>query len=265
MSKHSSGYEDHEFVAQLYDPVYDYLARRDIEFYMDFSRKAEGRTLELGCGTGRVLIPTAQADCEITGLDFSTYMLEVCREKLVKLPREVQAHVKLIQGDMTNFELSEQFALITIPFRPFQHLITTDEQKACLNCVWKHLEADGLFVFDVFHPNIPRLVDPRYLMEMDVDPRIEMPDGRVLRRTTRVTAFHRAEQYNDLEIIHYVKHPDGQDERLVHSFPMRYFYRYEMEHLLSLCGFRIKEFFGDFDGSAFEAESPEMIFVAEKK
>jgi len=80
-----------------------------------------------------------------------------------------------------------------------------------------------------------------------------------------VTAFHRAEQYNDLEIIHYVKHPDGQDERLVHSFPMRYFYRYEMEHLLSLCGFRIKEFFGDFDGSAFEAESPEMIFVAEKK
>jgi hypothetical protein len=38
-----------------------------------------------------------------------------------------------------------------------------------------------------------------------------------------------------------------------------------MEHLLSLCGFRIKEFYGDFDGSAFTAESTEMIFVAEKK
>jgi hypothetical protein len=166
---------------------------------------------------------------------------------------------------MTNFELDEQFALITIPFRPFQHLISTDEQKACLNCVRKHLRPDGLFVMDVFHPFIPRLIDPKYLMEIDVDPRIELPDGRVLRRTTRVAAFHRDEQYNDIEIIHYIKYPGGREERMVHSFPMRYFYRYEMEHLLSIGGFKIKEFFGDFDRSAFTADSPEMIFVAEKR
>jgi SAM-dependent methyltransferase len=264
MARTSSGYEDHEFVAQLYDPVYERLTRRDIEFYVDYSRKAEGRTLELGCGTGRVLIPTAQSECEITGLDLSTYMLEVCRQKLLKLPRDVQAHVNLIQGDMTNFKLGKKFALITIPFRPFQHLVSTDDQEDCLDCVWKHLLPDGLFVFDVFHPYVPRLVDPKYLMEMEVDPRIELPDGRVLRRTTRIAAFHRAEQYNDIEIIHYITHPDGREERLVHAFPMRYFYRYEMEHLLSLCGFMIKEFFGDFDRSPFTADSPEMIFVAEK-
>ncbi len=82
MDKYSSGYEDHEFVAELYDPVYERLARRDIEFFVDYAKKAKGKTLELGCGTGRVLIPTAQAGCEITGLDFSRFMLEKCREKL---------------------------------------------------------------------------------------------------------------------------------------------------------------------------------------
>ncbi len=264
MTRQSSGYEDQEFVAELYDPVYERLARRDIEFFIDYSKKANGKTLELGCGTGRVLIPTAQAGCEITGLDFSTFMLAKCREKLVSQVKEVQSRVKLIQGDMTNFATGEQYTLITIPFRPFQHLITIEEQKACLTCAWKHLKPGGLFVLDVFHPYIPRLVDPKYLMEMEVDPKIDLPDGRVLRRTTRVAAFHREEQYNDIEIIHYVKHPDGLEERLVHSFPMRYFYRYEMEHLLALCGFKIAGFFGDFDRSPFSADSPEMIFVAEK-
>ena len=264
MSKYPSGYEDQQFVAELYDPIYDHLTRRDIEFFVDYSKKANGETLELGCGTGRVLIPTAQAGCEITGFDLSPYMLEKCREKLAGQTKDVQSRVKLIQGDMTNFSTGEQYAIITIPFRPFQHLITIEDQKACLNCVRQHLKPNGLFVFDVFHPYIPRLVDPKYLMEMDVDPKIELPDGRVLRRTTRVAAFHREEQYNDIEIIHYVKHPDGREERLVHSFPMRYFYRYEMEHLLTLCGFKIVEFFGDFDRSPFTADSPEMIFVAEK-
>jgi len=264
MSRQSSGYEDQEFVAELYDPVYERLVRRDIEFFIDYSKKANGKTLELGCGTGRVLIPTAQAGCEITGLDFSTFMLAKCREKLASQTKDVQSRVKLIQGDMTNFATGEQYALVTIPFRPFQHLITIEEQKACLTCAWKHLKPGGLFVLDVFHPYIPRLVDPKYLMEMEVDPKIDLPDGRVLRRTTRVAAFHREEQYNDIEIIHYVKHPDGREERLVHSFPMRYFYRYEMEHLLTLCGFKIVEFFGDFDRSPFTADSPEMIFVAQK-
>lgn len=264
MSKYSSGYEDQQFVAELYDPVYDQLARRDIEFFVDYSKKANDKTLELGCGTGRVLIPTAQAGCEITGLDFSPYMLEKCREKLAEQTKDVQSRVKLIQGNMTKFSIGELYTLITIPFRPFQHLITIEEQKACLNCVRQHLKPNGLFVMDVFHPYVPRLVDPKYLMEIEVDPKIELPDGGVLRRTTRVAAFHREEQYNDIEIIHYVKYPDGREERLVHAFPMRYFYRYEMEHLLALCGFKIVEFFGDFDRSSFTADSPEMIFVAEK-
>jgi SAM-dependent methyltransferase len=264
MSKYSSGYEDQQFVAELYDPVYERLSRRDIEFFISYSKKANGKTLELGCGTGRVLIPTVQAGCDITGLDFSRFMLNKCQEKLASQTKEVQSRVKLIQGDMTKFATGEQYALITIPFRPFQHLITIEEQKACLTCVRKHLKPDGLFIFDVFHPYVPRLSDPKYLMEIDVDPRIDLPDGRVLRRTTRTIAFHREEQYNDIEIIHYVHHPNGKEERLVHSFPMRYFYRYEMEHLLTLCGFKIVEFFGDFDRSPFSADSPEMIFVAEK-
>ena len=266
MASRFGGYEDLEFVAEFYDPAYEHNGPQDIDFFIDYSSKAGGRTLELGCGTGRVLIPTAISGCRITGLDISTHMLEKCREKLDKQPEEVKERVKLIQGNMTDFNTGETYSVVTIPFRPFQHLITVEEQKACLQCINRHLVPQGLLIFDVFHPLPSRLVyDPKYTVEVEDLPEMALPDGRTLRRTTRISGFHRDQQYNDIEIIYYVSHPDGRTERLVEAFPFRYFFRYEVEHLLDLCGFRVTDLFGDFNKSSFSADSPEMIFIADKK
>jgi hypothetical protein len=60
-----------------------------------------------------------------------------------------------------------------------------------------------------------------------------------------------------------VTSPDGQVERNLFAFTFRYFFRYEVEHLLARSGFKVTELSGDFDGSALNNESPEMIFVAE--
>jgi SAM-dependent methyltransferase len=257
------GYEDSEQTAEFYDACYS--DRSDVGFFVDLSREANGRTPELGCGTGRVLIPAAEAGCQITGLDASSFMLDKCREKVALLPKDAQRRIKLVRGDMAQFDLGERFALVTMPFRPFQHIIAIDDQKSCLSGVNRHLDSGGGLVFDVFNPSLPRLFDPRYHTEQELTPEQQLPDGRRLRRAHRVAAYHRAEQYNEVEIIHYVTHPDGRIERDVWSFPMRYFFRYELEHLLDLCGFRVVELLGDFDRSEFEADSPEMIFVAEKR
>jgi SAM-dependent methyltransferase len=260
----SSGYEFQQFISEFYDAMYDSRNPRDVQFFVDYAKLSGGKTLELGCGTGRVLIPTAQAGCEITGLDLSPYMLEKCREKAAVQTEAVQSRIKLIQDDMTDFDTGEKYDLVTMPFRPFQHLITAREQQDCLNCIHQHLQPQGKLVFDVYHTFLPRLIDSKYLLEMEVDPPLTLPDGTVVKRTNRTAAFHHAEQYNDIELIFYVKYPDGRKERLVHAFPTRYFYRYEVEHLLGLCGFKILEFYGNYDKSDFGEDSPEMIFVAEK-
>jgi SAM-dependent methyltransferase len=266
MSSRHGGYDYREFVAEFYDAAYQTARQKDVDFFVDYSRRADGRTLELGCGTGRVLIPTAAAGCEITGLDLSPYMLNICRDKLSKQPDEVQERVRLVQGDMTDFDTGEIYSLVTTPFRPFQHLITVEEQKACLNRSNHHLVSGGLLILDLFHPYPPRLVpDPEYMSEIEDLPEMKLPDGRCLRRTNRTAGYHREQQYNDVEMIYYVTHPDGRQERLVQAFPFRYFYRYEVEHLLELCGFRVADIFGDYDGSPFSGDSPEMIVVAEKR
>ncbi len=255
-------YEYEPFLSEYYDLVPAYAARADLDFYLDAARSASGKILELGCGTGRILIPTAAAGCEVVGLDISRHMLRACREKLRQQTERVQSRASLLLGDMTDFDLDEKFGLITTPFRSFQHLISVQDQLACLRCVHQHLAPYGKFILELFQTDPQKVTNRAFMQETEDTPDFELPDGRKLRRTSRVVAFHRAEQCNDVELIFYVTHPDGRTERLVQAFPFRYFFRYEVEHLLARAGFEIIDLFGNFDRSLLCDDSPEMIFVA---
>ena len=165
---------------------------------------------------------------------------------------------------MTNFRIDQLFSLITVPYNTFQFLVSIEEQKACLARVRDHLADNGRFVLDVFNPDFPRLHDSKYQQEQVVFADMKLPDGGILSVSSRIAAFHRSEQINDIELIYYVRHPNGSQERIVQAFPFRYFFRYEVEHLLNLCGFEVAEYLGDYDRSAYSDISPKMIFVAKK-
>ena len=92
--------DEYAGAAEFYDYVVPYSTRGDVEFYVDEALAANGPVLELGCGTGRVLIPIARAGVTIDGLDGSPKMLERCREKLQAEPAKVQSRVTLHEGEL---------------------------------------------------------------------------------------------------------------------------------------------------------------------
>lgn len=251
--------------AEFYDYVPPYSERPDIAFWIASALESGGPVLELGCGTGRVLIPTARAGIEITGLDMSQSMLAICTRKLAEEPANVRAWVTLVQADMRDFQLGRQFALATMPFRPFQHLITVEDQIACLEAIRSHLALGGKLILDLFNPSLPALVDESRSEEYGEEPEFALPDGRRVVRRFRTVRRDWLTQVQDVELIYYVTHPDGRQERLVHGFPMRYLFRYEAEHLLARCGFRIEALYSDFDRSPYGVTYPgELIFVASR-
>jgi SAM-dependent methyltransferase len=265
MSDRAGGYAEYGFTAEFYDHVVPYRERQDVAFFVETAQTTGGPVLEVGCGTGRVLIPTARAGFEIVGLDLSPSMLAVCRENLAAEPAETQARVRLVEGDMRAFDLGQQFALIALPFRPFQHLTTVDEQIACLTTLYRHLRPGGRLVLDLFNPSIPYLANPARLEEFGDEPEFTMPDGRRVLRRARIAGRDYFGQVQDAELIYYVTHPDGRQERLVHAFPMRYLFPFEAEHLLARCGFEIEALYADYDKSPYGAKYPgELIFVARR-
>ncbi len=251
--------------AEFYDYVVPYRTRLDVAFFVEAAQANGGPVLEIGCGTGRILIPTARAGIPITGIDLSPHMLDICERRLEQEPPEVQNRVQLDLADMRDFDLGQTFKLITIPFRPFQHLIEIDDQIACLRCIWRHLADDGRLILDLFNPNLSVMAGEVTGEEQGDEPEFTMPDGRRVLRRNRIVARDVFKQYQDVELIYYVTHPDGRAERLVHAFPMRYLFRYEAEHLLARCGFIVEAVYADYDKSPYGSKYPgELIFVARK-
>jgi SAM-dependent methyltransferase len=250
-------------IADLYDYVVPYHGRTDVNSWVEAGKECGGPVLEVACGTGRVLLPTARAGVAIVGLDASPRMLEMCRERLASEPEPVQSRVHLVEADMRNFHLGRTFALATLPFRPFQHLLTVEDQLACLASIRRHLTADGLLILDLFNPSLDLLVNSPIGEETDEEPEFTTPDGRRVIRRLKKVAEDRFRQVNRHELIYYVTHPDGRKERLVHAFDFRYIFRFEAEHLLARAGFQVEKLYADFDKSPYGSKYPgELIFVA---
>ena len=253
------------FFAEIYDHVVPYRERlADVAFYVELACGAGGPVLELGCGTGRVLIPTARAGVEIVGLDGAGPMLALCRDKLAAEPEATRARVGLVEADMRRFDLDRTFALATCPFRPFQHLLTVDDQLACLAAVRRHLAPGGRFALDLFDPDLEHLTG-ELGRESAPEPAFALPDGRRVLRRHRIVARDLSAQWQDVELIHDVRHPDGREERLVRAFRMRHGFRFEVEHLLARAGFAVEAAYSDFERRPLGAPGGgELIFVARR-
>jgi len=259
----ATGGDTYESVADLYDFVVPYRQRPDVPFFVGAAAEQGGPVLEIGCGTGRVLIPIARAGIEIVGLDASARMLDLCRQHLAAEPDDIRARVRLVEGDMRAFDLARTFPLITLPFRPFQHLVTVEEQLACLDGIRRHLAPGGRVVLDLFNPFLEMLVNTRIGEEIGHELAFTMPDGRRVVRCHRFTAHDRFNQVNDVELIYDVTHPDGRQERLVHGFRMRYLFRFEVEHLLARCGLAVERIFAGYDKAPYGSTYPgELIVIA---
>jgi len=261
----AAGYEEYAFIADLYDYVVPYRTRPDIDFFVEAAKTSGGPVLEVGCGTGRIVIPTARARVDIVGLDLSSHMLQMCQKRLLNEPEAVQSRIRLIQADMRNFDLAQTFRLVTLPFRPFQHLTTVEDQLSCLGSIHQHLVEGGRLILDLFNPSLEALVRDNLGQEFGDEPEFTCPDGRRVVRRHKIVSRDYFNQINQTELVYYVTHPDGREERLVHAFPMRYLYRFEAEHLLARCGFEVEAVYADFEKSPYGSKYPgELIFVAKK-
>ena len=256
---------EHPLIAEVYDAIPSHKNRPDVAFYTRLATESAGCVLELGSGTGRVLIPIAKAGKSVCGLELSEHMLGRCREILDSGSRKVRDNVKLVQGEFQSFDLRSRFGLVICPFNSFMHLLSVEEQLSCLTCVHEHLVPGGRFAFDVFDPDVTRMTSTRFTEEGQPQ-RFEQPTGSNIDLRHRNKSVDFLSQRIESEISLDVTHRDGRRERVSHPVRQRYLFRYEAEHLLERCGFEVEALYSDFQGSPHGAVYPgSLVFVAKKR
>lgn len=235
----------------------------DVDFYLELAREAPGPVLELGCGTGRVVLPLARAGVHTTGLDLSQSMLDVAAARLAKQPAEAARRAGFVLGDMTDFDLGRQFGLVIIAFRSFMMLTSPQEQRRCLIAARRHLVPGGTLAIDLFDPLLDRLVpgpmpeswtpmgnfphpETFNLVRIEVADRMNDPLAQIFEETWRFTEVDRAG---------FVLR---QEEEVLR---MRWTFRYEMRYLLELCGFEVQAEYSDYHKSPPDY-GKEQVWVA---
>jgi SAM-dependent methyltransferase len=234
----------------------------DTPFYLQLVVEKGNRVLELGCGTGRVTVPLAEAGLHVTGLDLSAGMLRQASAKLARCPAETRARVRLIEGDMTEFRLSESFDAVLIPARAFAFLLTPNLQRACLSRAFECLRPGGVLSIHLFDPRLdlclPGLARGRAETGLDASTgttyRVE-----VLFRENDTLAQVLRETWRFSELDASGSTLRSEDEQLV----LRWTYRFEMHHLLELAGFRSIVEYSDFHYSS-AAYGREQVWVCER-
>ncbi|MFN2278891.1 MAG: class I SAM-dependent DNA methyltransferase [Candidatus Promineifilaceae bacterium] len=252
--------QDYVDFAEYYD--LDHALTFDLDFYLDYARQTGSPILDLACGTGRVLIPLAEAGYELHGVDISANMLAVCRGAVQA--QSLAHRVILTEADMAAFDLPrKEFAMALVALRSFMHLLTCERQQSCLRSLHEHLRPGGMLVINIIAPDPRRLaLEPGE--SFAVAREFDLPNGNHVLRKQRLAEHDRRSQVRRFEFLFEEFDADG---RLVTSrivpLQTRYIFYDEMIDLLESTGFQIIDVFRDYDKNAYDGTG-EMIVVAQR-
>ena len=251
--------------------MYDRLSRyydasqavltEDIPYLLSLAAETGGPVLELGCGSGRLLLPLARAGYTITGIDNSPAMLALADVRLAQEDPEVAARVRLVTADIKQAYLTDEphtFALVVMGVNTLMHF-TEAEAGSVLRHAAKLLQPGGLLIIDMDNPFV--LADVHDEAELALEE--EWVDD-VSGRTVRQWAAYEPAGVGQAIDVRWVFEETGPDAPEPATVDMRfhYFYPHQLDLLLAHNGLRLVTVYGDYDRVPFDEESDRFLAVA---
>lgn len=171
----------------------------DVGFYRALCLQQGGTVLELGCGTGRILLPLLATGLDAMGVDRSLPML-------ARLRRDAAARrlapPRVAQMDLRALALRAHFATVLAPYSLVTYLTEPHELAQFLAAARELLAPQGVLVLDAFVPRDVTAFD-----DFRLDYR-RAHAGGTLERHKRIAL--RGDGCNTIERRYRVFAPDGE-------------------------------------------------------
>jgi SAM-dependent methyltransferase len=206
--------------ARFYDQ-YVHGFTEDLPFYAALCQP-NGRIVEIGCGTGRVLQRLINDGFTVTGVDISPEMLAVAQQKLSAAVE--RGALRLLRHDMLDAPLAEHYDIALVTFYTFNYIL--DQPERFLRNIFQSMTAGARLVMDLFYP--------RTLFQPELDgvwttQTLPYQGKEVILRDQRTVVNNRETR---IQIYTF----DGQETRI--ETVRRYFPPEEIRQLLVKVGFQ---------------------------
>jgi ubiquinone/menaquinone biosynthesis C-methylase UbiE len=185
-------YEYRGLVAQAWDLLRgDTSNWPDRAFYRALINQNAGAALDVGCGTGRLLLDYLAAGLDVDGVDNSPEMLALCRQKAGAAGIDVEN--RLHEQTMETLALARRYATIIVPSSSFQLVTEPATATEAMDRFREHLEPGGLLVMSIMSKLWRGKQAPpqmQWSAWLNIGERVRPEDGVVVRRTMRVRYDH---------------------------------------------------------------------------
>jgi SAM-dependent methyltransferase len=265
-----------------YAPFYDWenartLGRRDVPFWRRIALEADGRVLELGCGTGRISLPLVRAGVSLVGIDRSEPMLDRARRPLAKLtskkgpyPFSTSSQRKrgtapfseppgLVRGDIRMLPFGpDSFSAVIAPYGVLQSLLADRDLAAALDSVARVIEPGGTFGLDLV-PDVPNW------REYSNRVQLRGPAARGVHLTLIESVRQdRVRQLTTFE-QRYVERRNGRSTEHRFELTFRTVSVQRMRTRLDRAGFVVDHVLGDYRGRPWDERADVWIILAKKR
>lgn len=258
-----AGQDDlYDSIAPYYDTLHASLTE-DVGLVLSLAAQG-GPILELGCGTGRLLIPLARAGRKVTGIDRSPAMLQLAQERLWEEPDEVRRRVILLCADMVDFSLGEpRFKLALVSYNTFLHLDATRAVAACRN-IARHLAPDGQLYIDVVNPLLAEQTPNDNFLTHERLLKDEEGDELVL-----VFAANRLDEGRQELHITWIFDASslsgGPVRRRVANVTYHYYFPHQLELMLDEAGLELVQIYGNYHQEPYSEDADRLIILARRR
>jgi SAM-dependent methyltransferase len=250
--------------ATAWDPSGGDEPQADHPFLHDLLERQHGPALDVGCGTGRLLLRFLRDGFDVDGVDTSSDMLEICRQKATTLG----ALPSLYLQPMQQLDLPRRYATIYIPCGSFCLVIDRNEAWETLVRLYAHLEDTGILVFNLFWPfadGEPLSAEPlggdQVWQELWSHPQA---DGSLIAQQLMRLRIDRVEQLLIAKRRYQQIVAGNVVAEEVFDANERWYFKHEMILMLEKAGFQQVEVKGNWSNDDFAEPHESIVFVAHK-
>jgi ubiquinone/menaquinone biosynthesis C-methylase UbiE len=234
------------------------MGRKDVRFWQDFARREGGPVLELGCGTGRILIPVARTGVRVVGVDRSEPMLAYARERARRLPRDKRP--EMVRADIRQLPFPDRsFSAVMAPYGILQSLTRERDLAATLAEAARVLKRGATLGIDLV-PDLPAWDEYRGRTRLR---------GKLGHSGGRVTLVEsvRQDRRRRLTIFdqEYVETERGRTRRHRFSLTFRTLPLPQVAARVEKAGFRVTAVLGDYRGRAWDLRAEVWLLLARRR
>ena len=134
-------YEYYGMMAEFWDLFRgDTSTWDDRFFYLDVVKKYGQPVLDVGCGTGRILLDFLQQGIDVEGVDNSPEMLARLNQKA----EQINLQPTVYQQEMDRLDLPRKYQTILVPSSSFQLLLDDALPPVTIRRFYQHLLPGGV-------------------------------------------------------------------------------------------------------------------------